>query len=141
MDDFLFLADSYNAALLLRQRIDDMLAQLGLQRNPKKGVWTPTEVGDHLGLTVDLNLGMFRAPPDKLRQLAQQASSILGQAASNTRWLPARPLAAFAGKAQFLYLVIAPARFFLRELHNVLATRSGWGGRIRLTHQLRRNFE
>jgi hypothetical protein len=41
----------------------------------------------------------------------------------------------------FLYLAIAPARFFLRELHNVLATRNGWGGRVRLTHQLRRDLE
>jgi hypothetical protein len=24
--------------------------------------------------------------------------------------------------------VPSPARFFLRELHNVLATRNGWGG-------------
>jgi hypothetical protein len=75
---------------------------------------------------------MFRAPPDKLRHLAQQASSLLGQAASNARWLPARKLAAFAGKAHFLYVAIAPARFFLRELHNVFATRSGWGGRVRV---------
>jgi hypothetical protein len=105
IDDILFLADSYNAALLLRQRIDAMLAHLGLQRNPKKGVLTPTQVGNHLGLMVDLNLGMFRAPSDKLRQLAHQASSLLGRAASNSRWLPARQVAAFAGKAQFLYLM------------------------------------
>jgi hypothetical protein len=90
MDDFLFLADSYDVALLLRQRVDAMLAQLGLQRNPKKGIWTPNQVGDHLGLTVDLNHGMFSAPPDKLRQLEQQASSLLGRAASNARWLTAR---------------------------------------------------
>jgi hypothetical protein len=84
---------------------------------------------------------MFRAPPAKLQQLAQHASSLLGRAASNARWLPTRQLASFAGKAQFLYLAIAPARFFLRELHNVLATRSGWGGRVRLNHQLRRDLE
>jgi hypothetical protein len=84
---------------------------------------------------------MFRAAPDKLRQLAQQASSLLGQAASKAHWLPARHLVAFAGKAQFLYLAIAPARLFLRELHKVLATRSVWGGRVRLTHQLRRDIE
>jgi hypothetical protein len=127
MDDFLFLVDSYNAALLLRQRVEALLEQLGLQRNPRKGVWTPTQVGDHLGLTVDLARGMFRAPPDKVRHLAQHASSLLGRAASNARWLPARQLAAFVRKAQFLYLAIAPARFFLREMHNVLSTRSGWG--------------
>jgi hypothetical protein len=93
--------------------------------NPKKGVWTPTQVGDHLGLTIDLRLGMFLAPPAKLHQLAQQAPSLLGRAASNARWLPTRQLAAFAGKSQFLYLAIAPAHFFLREMHNVLATRTG----------------
>jgi hypothetical protein len=71
VDDFLFLADSYHDALLLRQRVEALLDSLDLQRNPKKGVWTPTQVGDHLGLTVDLQLGIFRAPPAKLQQLAQ----------------------------------------------------------------------
>jgi hypothetical protein len=118
MDDFLFLAASYNDALLLRQRVEALLNRLGLQRNPKKGVWTPTQVVDHLGLTVDLQLGMFRAPHEMLRQLAQHASSMLGRAPSNAHWLPTRQLEAFAGKAQFL-LAIAPARFFLREMHNV----------------------
>jgi hypothetical protein len=124
------LADPYYSAFLLRQRVKALLTMLGLQRKPKKGIWTPTQVGDYLGVTVDLNLGMFRAPPDKLSQLAQQASSLLGRAASNARWLPARQLTAFAGKAQFLYLAVAPARFFLRELHNVLATRRGWGALV-----------
>jgi hypothetical protein len=136
---FPFLADSYHDALLLRQRVEALLSTLGLQRNPKKGVWTPTQVGEHLGLTVDLQLGMLQ--PAKLQQLAQHASSLLGRAASNARWLSTRQLAAFAGKAHFLYLAIAPARFFLRELHNVLATRAGWGERVRLTHQLRRDLE
>jgi hypothetical protein len=127
MDDLMFLTDSYIAALLLRQPVESLLEQLGLLRNPKKGVWTPTKVGDHLGLTVDLNKhGEFRAPPDKLRQLTHQASFLLGRAASNARWLPARQLATFAGKAQFLCLAIAPALFFLREFHNVLAKRRGW---------------
>jgi hypothetical protein len=141
MDDFHFLADSNNDALLLRQRVEALLDRLGLQRNPKKGVLTRTQVGDHLGLTVDLHHIMFRTPPEKLRQLAQHASSMLGRAASNARWLPTRQLAAFAGKAEFLYLAIAPARFFLCEMHNVLATRTSRGGRVRLTHQLRCDLE
>jgi hypothetical protein len=57
MDDFLFMADSYHTALQLRQRIESLLDQLGLLRNPKKGVWTPTQVGDHLGPTIDLHIG------------------------------------------------------------------------------------
>jgi hypothetical protein len=63
MGDFMFLAESYNAALLLRQHIGALLEQIDLLRNPKEGVWTSTRVDDHLGLTVDLNHGEFYAHP------------------------------------------------------------------------------
>eukprot|EP00873_Tetraselmis_striata_P004131 jgi/Tetstr1/424395/TSEL_014954.t1 len=141
MDDFLFLADSREAALELRGRLNTLLDRLGLLRNPNKGVWEPTQVGPHLGLIIDLKRGEFRAPEEKLIALATAARSLLGRAASNKRWLPARQLASFAGKAQFLYLAVTPARFFLRELHCVLATRQGWGGRVKMTNQLRRDLQ
>eukprot|EP00873_Tetraselmis_striata_P016992 jgi/Tetstr1/437256/TSEL_025986.t1 len=141
MDDFLFLADSREAALELRVRLSTLQDRLGMLRNPNKGVWEPTQVGPHLGLIIDLKRGEFRAPEEKLIALAKAARSLLGRAASNKRWLPARQLASFAGKAQFMYLAVTPARFFLRELHCVLATRQGWGGRVRMTNQLRRDLE
>eukprot|EP00873_Tetraselmis_striata_P019611 jgi/Tetstr1/439875/TSEL_028283.t2 len=94
-----------------------------------------------MGLIVELQRGEFRAPEEKLIALAKAARSLIGRAASNKRWLPARQLASFAGKAQFMYLAITPARFFLRELHCVLATRHGWGGRVKMTNQLRRDLE
>jgi hypothetical protein len=97
-------------------------------------------VGNHLGPTIDFQRGELRASHEKLHTLAKQVSSLLGSAVSSARWLPARKFTAFARKARFLYLVIAPARFFLRELHNVLVTRTGWGGRVRLTYQLRRDW-
>eukprot|EP00873_Tetraselmis_striata_P009740 jgi/Tetstr1/430004/TSEL_019865.t1 len=122
-DDFLFLADSREAALELRVRLNTSLDRLGMLRNPNKGVWEPTQVGPHQGLIVDLQRGEFRAPEEKLIALARVARSLLGRAASDKRRLPARQLASFAGKAQFMYLAITPARFLLRELHCVLATR------------------
>jgi hypothetical protein len=82
-------------------------------------------VGDRLGLTIDLMNGELRAPVDKQQALSKQASALLGRAATTARWLPARQPAAFAGKAQFLNIAIAPARFFLRELHCVLSTQHG----------------
>jgi hypothetical protein len=109
MDDFMFMASSYEAALLLRDRIETLLHRLGLQRNPDKGLWQPTKVGNHLGLTVDLLNGEYRAPTDKLQALTKQASVLLGRAATTARWLPARQLAAFVGEEKFLYLAIAPA--------------------------------
>jgi hypothetical protein len=76
-----------------------------------------------------------------LHALSKQASALLGRAPTTARWLPARQLLAFAGKAQFLYLAIAPPRFLLRELHSVLSTRHEWGGRVRMTHKLKRDLE
>jgi hypothetical protein len=38
IDDFLFLADSYNVVVLLRQRVEALLEQLGLQRSTKTNV-------------------------------------------------------------------------------------------------------
>jgi hypothetical protein len=63
------------------------------------------------GLIIDLKKGVFRAPIDKVLTLSKQPSALLGRAVCNARWVPATPLAAFAGKAQFLYLAIARARF------------------------------
>jgi hypothetical protein len=37
MDDFMFMAHSREASLLLRDRVEELLHRLGLQRNPKKG--------------------------------------------------------------------------------------------------------
>eukprot|EP00873_Tetraselmis_striata_P017361 jgi/Tetstr1/437625/TSEL_026292.t1 len=62
MDDYLFLADSRQATLELRVRLNTLLDRLGLPRNPNKGVWEPTQVGPHLGLIVDLQRGEFCAP-------------------------------------------------------------------------------
>jgi hypothetical protein len=71
MDDFMFMAHSREAILLQRDRVEALLHRLGLHRNPKKGLWEPTQVGDHLGLTIDLRNGVFRAPIDKLKTLAK----------------------------------------------------------------------
>eukprot|EP00873_Tetraselmis_striata_P039900 jgi/Tetstr1/460164/TSEL_005480.t1 len=57
---------------------------------------------------------MFYAPADKLNWLSRQATRLIGRATRN-------------------------ARFFLRELHSVVGDR--WGGRVRMTPQLRRNLQ
>eukprot|EP00951_Prasinocladus_malaysianus_P002496 scaffold17618_cov10-Prasinocladus_malaysianus.AAC.1 len=46
----------------------------------------------------------------------------------------------FKDKAQFLQLALAPARFYLRELHDVVATKNSWAGRVHMTRQLRRDL-
>jgi hypothetical protein len=92
-------------------------------------------VGEHLSLTIDLFKGEFRAPK-KLHALSKHVSTLLGHEASNARWRLARQLASVVGKAQILFLAIAPTRFFLSKLNSVLLTRQGCGSRVRITHQL-----
>jgi hypothetical protein len=53
MYDFISLANFYQAALVLRTRVDVLLTRLGTLRNPMKGVRSPTQVGGHLGLALD----------------------------------------------------------------------------------------
>jgi hypothetical protein len=50
----MFMVNSREAALILRDRVEALLHRLGLKRNPNKGLWEPTQVGDLLGLTIYL---------------------------------------------------------------------------------------
>jgi hypothetical protein len=124
MDDFLFFTDSRNSALQLRDRVACLLDRLGLGRNPKKGHWEPTQICEHLGLHIHTTTFTFRAHASKLHAIATFSRTLLQRSACDARWLPTRQLAVLAGKVQYLYLAIPTARFYLRELHHVLATRT-----------------
>eukprot|EP00873_Tetraselmis_striata_P027947 jgi/Tetstr1/448211/TSEL_035499.t1 len=126
-------------ALELRQRVADLLDTMGLLRNPAKGLWEPVQYGQHLGVDIDTATGYFYAPVDKLQRLARQAKQLLQRAARDARWLPVRELQPLAWRAQYLFLAIPAARFYLRELHDVVGSK--WGGRVRMTHQLRRDLQ
>eukprot|EP00873_Tetraselmis_striata_P018362 jgi/Tetstr1/438626/TSEL_027177.t1 len=126
-------------ALHLRQRLASLVDALGLQRNPTKGFWEPCQFGGHLEVDIDSASGMFYAPADKLNRLSRQATRVIGRATRNARWLPVRELQSLAGQAHYLFLAIPAARFFLRELHSVVGDR--WGGRVRMTPQLRRDLQ
>eukprot|EP00873_Tetraselmis_striata_P021467 jgi/Tetstr1/441731/TSEL_029954.t1 len=104
----MFLAQTHAESIWQRDYIELHLSGFGLLRNPNKGVWEPAQKLVHLGLEIDT---------------------------SGSPTLP-RELAALAGKCRFLYLAVAPARFYLRELHDVLKTRDYWSGRVKLTRQL-----
>eukprot|EP00873_Tetraselmis_striata_P015659 jgi/Tetstr1/435923/TSEL_002659.t1 len=134
VDDFLLFASSEPEALELCQRVADLLDSLGLPRNPTKGLWGPVQYGQHLGVDIDTTTGYFYAPMDKLHRLARKAKQLLHRAARDARWLPVRVLQSLAGWAQYVFSAIPAARFYLRELHDVVGSK--WGGRVRMTHPL-----
>ncbi len=108
--------------------------------HPLKAYPLATQVGEHLDMVLDYEYGEFRAPTIKLKSIASLAKSMLCKATANKRWVSVKALASLAGKAQFLHLAIPVARFFLRELHDVVASAKTWSGTVRLTCQLKRDL-
>ena len=141
VDDFALFNDSEAAAWDSKVRTWTLLDELGLEIHATKGHHTPVQVGEHLGLTIDFVQGVFRAPEKKLNAIAKLAKAIIYSADAKRRWVKVKALASLAGKAQFLYLAIPPARFYLRELHDVVGTRRSWSGEVKMTHQLRRDLQ
>ena len=140
VDDFLCLCSTRREALAARERCQNVMDYLGITRHPDKGWWEPTQRLEHLGLDVDTAAGLFRVPPRKLQELTRQARDVIGLATREARLVPARLLAGFIGYAQSVSLACPAARFYLRSLHDALATRTSWDGRVRLGKQALRDL-
>jgi hypothetical protein len=91
-----------------------------------------------MGIDIDTTTSYFFAPLVKLLKLAKLSRQPMQRATRASRWLHVQELQSFACQAHYLFLAIPAARFFLRELHSVLGEK--WGGRVRLTPQLRRDL-
>ena len=90
---------------------------------------------------MDFEMGVFRAPVKKLRNISTFAKNFLCTTAANKRWVHVKVLASLARKAQFMYLAILVARFYLQELHNVVSSAASWSCTVRLSEQLMRDLE
>ena len=135
LDDFLLVAHSSAAAALASAAARLLLARLGLSWNDSKCVWTPTQRLVHLGLEVDTRRGVFRVDARRRSAIRCAAQNLLCRASESARVVRVRDLAALCGKAVSVQLAILPARFYLRSLYDALATRTGWSGRVRLSHR------
>ena len=118
-----------------------LLTDLGQHIHPTKGYHTAVQVGDHMGMTLDLKKSEFRAPQAKLNNISVLAKQLLVRSAKNKRWVPVKFLASLAGKAQSLHLAIPVARFYLQELHDVVKSAESWRMTVRVTKQLKRDLE
>eukprot|EP00873_Tetraselmis_striata_P028029 jgi/Tetstr1/448293/TSEL_035580.t1 len=71
--------------------------------------------------------------------LARQTKQLQQRAACDAGWLHVRELQSLAGRAQYLHLAVPTAHFYPRKFHDVVGSK--WGGRVRMTHQLRRDLQ
>ena len=94
-----------------------------------------------MGMIINMQVGQFVASTAKLKHIAVLAKTLLCRAAAHKRWVGVKTLASLAGKAQILHMAIPVARFFLRELHDVVKSIKCCTGTVRVTPQLKRDFE
>ena len=135
LDDFLFVIDGLSAAYAGVRFVQATLSMLGLVPHPRKCLWEPTQVIEHLGFVIDTHRGLFYLPAHKVRKLAMLAKDIICRALRGKRWVPSRMLASFCGLAVSALLAIPPARFFLRELYTCMHADASWPGHVRLSKQ------
>ncbi len=86
-----------------------------------------------MGMTLDSKCGVFRAPIEKMKGIAKLATQILYIVAANKRSANVKARASLAGRVQFLHLAIPVAKFFLRELHDVVSSAKALTGTARIT--------
>jgi hypothetical protein len=70
-----------------------LLARLGLKVHPTKGHFILVLIGEHLGIILDFEEWIFRAPVAKLKSIAAQTKTLLCRAASHKRWVSVKALA------------------------------------------------
>lgn len=70
----------------MKDLVFSTLDDLGLSIHPTKGFHVHVQIADHLGLTIDLEKGEFRATESKLRSIAVLEKTLLFQASANLRW-------------------------------------------------------
>ena len=141
VDDFAVFANGFDETMRRKNETFALVDNLGLNIHPTKGYHTATQVGEHLGMGFNFEHGVFRAPVTKLKDISVFAKNILCTPVANKRCVPVKALASLEGKVQFLHLAILVARFYLREIHDVVSTAQSWSGTVLLSKQLKRDLE
>jgi len=94
-----------------------------------------------MGSKIDMKENVYRAPKEKLANMSALAKQLLPRSAKNKRRVPVKVLTSLAWKAQFMHIAIPFARFYLKELHDVVKSAASWSGTVRVSKQLKRDLE
>jgi hypothetical protein len=135
VDNFAVFANGFDETIRRKDETFALVNSLGLNIHPTKGYHTATQVGEHLGMEMDFEQGDgrlsgFRQETQGHLRVRQDLIHLLYKAAANKRWVHVKALASLARKAQFLYLAILVARFYLRELYAVVSSAESWSGTV-----------
>ena len=140
IDDILLIAPRKTIRAFDRS-IRLLLVKLGLIIHPTKGWTTPTQRFVFLGLGADCRVREFFIPDYKMETLQQRCQRTLQHGRSHKQLVPVKALARLTGTAISLVLASPIMPFFLRSLHDCIASRKSWRGTIRLSTQAQHDIQ
>ena len=120
-----------------RDKIDAVLAQLGLNLHPDKGKWVGLQHVVHLEVQVESCSIAFRVVEHTLCKVEKLATSLLRQVRMGRRRVCLTALAHFCGVSVSLSFSMPRDRFYTRSIYWDMSTAraADHRGRCRLSHQ------
>ena len=117
-----YIDDGIGAASILQEAVEHStaiqadLGDAGFVLNMVKSKLDPHQVGDWLGFIIDLTLGCFRVPEEKIERLKDNALDI-----THPSRVPIRAVASIVGQIMSMSLALGPiARLRTRALYAVI---------------------
>ncbi len=81
-------------------------------------------------MIMDFEKNGFHAPRKRLDDISSLVRQPLVRASTNKRWVPVKSLPLLEEKTHFLHLAISVARFYLRELHDIVISAASCSGTL-----------
>ncbi|GMH37807.1 hypothetical protein BSKO_05680 [Bryopsis sp. KO-2023] len=134
LDDFLFQFHSLQDARLGSRLLRNIFRLMGLLEHPTKSDWKPSQLREHLGLTIDSDTNTLSLPPSKISKLRAVASEILQRCSRSSRWISKRRMASFCGLVESTSIVVPEARMHIAKCYDCMTQTPGWNGRIKISH-------
>lgn len=137
IDDFLLVAESFEACEALIAKAILCCGLLGFQWSSEKSVLTPTQCLQHLGLVIDTAAGVFTLSLQKRQALAKGARLVMMTVVQHARVCSKALVAKFCGLAASVQLALPSVPLYLRSLYDCLSQQQSWahGVMVRLSHQ------
>jgi hypothetical protein len=87
VDDFAVFENGFDETMRRKNETFALVNSLGLNIHPAKGYHTTTQVGEHLGMEMNFEEAVLRAPVKKLRDMSMFAKKLICIATANKRWV------------------------------------------------------
>ena len=131
LDDGIFAVRGENEAKIESIRVQQDLEKAGFVVNIEKCMWEPSQRVEWLGFYIDLALGEFSVPTQKILTLKTKLAE-----AKEARLLPAKQLASLIGKIVSMSPALGSVtRLMTRSLYATLNSRIAWCHKVTLTEE------